>query len=366
MTCIPDDGYCIDRAVVRKLVSMGVLSFQGEELVLSADVELGSLRKSLGFEDIAIYQKKNKCKSRLDASIKSEVFRGVFADVPLLAANMSTVCDAKFCIEMNKAGAIGVLHRAAPTELLVDEVEKMASSMETVCASVGVSSFDLDLFESLVHAGANVIFVDIAHGYSDHSIDFCRALKSRHSNVKIVIGNTINPAIMEEVDSVVDAVKVGIAQGLACETKNTAGCTEKQFSAVYRFKHLSKKLGLPIISDGGIREPADFTKAIGAGASSAMAGSIFARCPESAAEVVGTSSGKKKLYAGMASRYVQERWKGKLKAGTCPEGGIRLLDEGESVHKLIERYSGALRSGITYSGATNIKSFHEEVEFIRI
>jgi len=83
---------------------------------------------------------------------------------------------------------------------------------------------------------------------------------------------------LEESNEWVDAIKVGIAQGFACETKNTAGCTEKQFSAVLKFKELSKKLGMPIISDGGIREPADFTKAIAAGASTVMAGKIFAEC----------------------------------------------------------------------------------------
>ena len=142
---------------------------------------------------------------------------------------------------------------------------------------------------------------------------------------------------------------------------------EKQFSAVYKFKVLSKSLGVPIISDGGTREPADFVKAIGAGANSVMAGMIFARCPESAADIVQqVGQTPKKLYAGMASRYVQDKWKGGIKEGTCPEGGIRLLEVGESSEKLLERYSGALRSGITYAGGTDIISFQNNVEFVRI
>ena len=97
-----------------------------------------------------------------------------------------------------------------------------------------------------------------------------------------------------------------------------------------------------------------------------MAGKIFAACPESAAEVLEIDGKLKKVYAGMASRYVQNRWKGKLKDGTCPEGGIRYLDIGESAKKLIERYSGALKSGITYAGSINIDDFQDNVEFIRI
>jgi IMP dehydrogenase len=138
------------------------------------------------------------------------------------------------------------------------------------------------------------------------------------------------------------------------------------FSTILKFKHLSRKFGIPVISDGGTREPADFTKAIGAGANSVLAGSIFAACPESAAEIVEIDGKSKKLYAGMASEYVQNKWKNGLKAGTCAEGGIRYLDIGPTADKLLELYSGALRSGITYAGAKDVKSFQDNVEFVLI
>ena len=161
-------------------------------------------------------------------------------------------------------------------------------------------------------------------------------------------------------------LKVGIAQGYACETKNTAGCTERQFSAVLKFKALSNQYGIPIISDGGIREPADFTKAIAAGANSIMAGKIFAECPESAAEIVSINDVDKKLYAGMASEHVQNLWRGGVKEGTCTEGGVRYLDIGIDAKRLLERYSGALKSGISYSGSCDICSFQNNVEFVRL
>ncbi len=184
----------------------------------------------------------------------------------------------------------------------------------------------------------------------------------------MVVGNTVNTDMMHEVADFADGVKVGVAQGLACETKNTAGCTEKQFSAVYKFKHISRQLGLPIISDGGLREGADLVKSIGAGANSAMAGSIFAACPESAGQEVWSEIDKKfqKVYAGMASEYVQNKWKGGLKPGTCAEGGVRYLDLGKPVAKMLEHWRGALRSGISYGGGTDIQSFQQIVEFIRL
>jgi hypothetical protein len=97
-----------------------------------------------------------------------------------------------------------------------------------------------------------------------------------------------------------------------------------------------------------------------------MAGRIFAMCPESAAPIVEENGCIKKIYAGMASRFVQEKWRGGLKKGTCPEGRVDHLDLGESAQDLLERYSGALKSGITYSGADNIESFQKNAEFVII
>ena len=320
--------------------------------------------RSFHFNEISIVPQKNLCKSRLDVDIKSEVIRGITLSVPLLGSNMNTVCDSNFCIEMWKHGALGVMHRAASKEHILSEICKIAKQCYTVAATIGID--DCQDVNEMIHCGANVIFVDAANGYSDPLIELGRKIKKEFPHVKVVIGNTTNVDILGEIADFADALKVGIAQGSVCETKNTAGVGEGQFSAVLKFRAEAAQYGIPIISDGGIREPADFVKSIAAGASSAMAGQIFARCPESAAETVIIDGVAKKLLAGMASRYVQDAWKGQLKKGTCPEGKVRFLDIGESVEALIERYSGALRSGITYCNAKDIKKFQENVRFVQV
>lgn len=320
---------------------------------------------SLGFEDVSIKQKKNICKSRLDVDTTSEIIKGVFRPLPMMAANMSTVCNAEFINKLYKLGALGIMHRAAPKDHILSEITKIAAECEWVAGSIGVSEEDWGLAKEMIGRGCNIIFIDIAHGYSDSVIDTAKKLKDNYPDVKVVVGNTTNLDFIYEAAGVADAIKVGIAQGFACETKNTAGCTEKQFSATLKFKEVSRQLGIPVISDGAQREPADLVKAIGAGANSIMAGSIFARCPESAAEVIHRDGGVKKIYAGMASRYVQDKWKGGLKDGTCPEGGVRLMSIGESLDKFLERWSGALKSGITYGGGNNIQSFQDVVEFVK-
>jgi len=321
---------------------------------------------SYGFEHVAIKQKKNICKSRLDTNIESEIVRGIKRPIPLIASNMSTVCNSDFCIRLYNLGALGIMHRAASEEHIISEINCIAQYCFIVAASIGIGDGQFDFAKKLVNAGANILVIDIAHGYCDEVIELGRKIKNNIPNVKIILGNTTNVEMLREVSDFCDGLKVGIAQGMACETKNTAGCTEKMFSVISNFYEEAKRLGLPIISDGSIREPADFVKAIGAGACSVMAGSIFARCPESAAEQVEINGKIKKIYAGMASRYVQEKWRGGLKNGTCPEGKVVHMDIGESVNNLLERYSGALRSGITYAGGKDIKSFQENVEFIRI
>lgn len=361
----------LDNDLVLKLIEKKILLPIDGKYIINPYYDTNNFDISYGFEDIAIAQQKNICKSRLDVDISSEIIRDVKIQIPLIAANMSTVVNSDFYIKINKLGAFAVLHRAQIKENIIEELKKVAKECKFVAASIGIETDQLDFSKEMIKHGCNIIVIDVAHGYSDSVLELAKQIKKYNPNVKLVIGNTTNTDLLYESYQFIDAIKVGIAQGFACETKNTAGCTEKQFSAVHKFKQISKDFGIPIISDGSIREPADVVKAIGAGANSVMAGKIFAACPESAAEIEmlynndGSVFSQRKIYAGMASRYVQEKWKGGLKSGTCPEGGVRYLDIGESLENLLERYSGALKSGITYSGANNIESFQKNVKFVR-
>jgi|ERR1700722_1189561 len=348
------------------LVEKGLIIFnkQSKEYRLSDKLELDSMPKSFGFENVAIKQNKNIVKSRLDVNIESEFVRGIKLQIPLVASNMSTVINPDFYIKLYKLGAIGILHRADSKENIIRDIKTVANQCDIVAASIGTEADQFEFSKQMIKAGCNVITIDVAHGYSDTTLELAKKIKHYSSCTKIIVGNTTNIDMLYECYDFIDAIKVGIAQGFACETKNTAGCTEKQFSAILKFKNIAQNFGIPIISDGGIREPADFTKAIAAGASSVMAGSIFAACPESAAEVVTINDKEKKLYAGMASEYVQKLWKGGVKSGTCTEGGIRFLDISDSIEKMLEHYSGALKSGITYAGAKDINTFWNNVKFV--
>lgn len=352
--------------IFNKLVDLGIVHKFADEYYIDHDRIDHVFPTSLSFDDVYIQQQKNICSSRLNTEICSEIIRGVRRPIPLIAANMLTVSNPSFCKKLYDLGALGVLHRADDCANLCTAITELAKTCSYVAASVGIGEDQKQLVDKFVRSGANIIFVDIAHGYSENVIDIGRWIKKNYPQVKVVVGNATNLSFIYECADFADAIKVGLANGLACETALTAGCTEGQFTTVFKFREASRELGVPVISDGGVRKPADFVKAIGAGAASVMAGSIFARCPESAAPFVKDVDGKnKKLYAGMASRYVQDVWRGGLKAGTCPEGRVVMLEVGESAADLLERYSGALRSAITYAGVDNITDFMVKTTFGR-
>lgn len=319
------------------------------------------MKRSYKFDQIAIVQKKNICKSRSDVQIESEIARGIIRPISLIAANMASVTNAEFCLQLYKLGALGILHRALSEEEYLKEVEILADNCPIVAASIGIN--DYHLLEKLIKTGVNLVVIDVAHAYCDTTIEMCKHITYNYRHIKIIVGNTININMLDEIDQWADGLKIGCASGSACATATTAGCYEPQYSAVLKFRERANQLGMPIISDGSIKRPADFVKAIGAGASSVMAGQIFARCPESAASVMEVDGIKKKVYSGMSSRIIQEKWRGKVH-NDCPEGKTIFLDIGESVDKLLERYAGALRSGISYAGFNNINDFRKNCEFI--
>ncbi len=348
--------------VAFELIRRGIIVFDhgSGKYFIDPITKMATMPSSIGFEDVAIRQKKSTCRSRSDIDTSYEIMRDVYTDIPLIAANMNTVTSVELCILLEKLGSLGVLHRAASDDILQRWTRRISKENIRVAVSVGIGSSQLDLAKMLIRSGANIIFIDVAHGYCDPVVDIGRKIKNFAPETHIVVGNTINPGLFSESAEFASAVKVGIAQGFACETKNTAGVTEKQFSALRKCISASKTYGLPMISDGGIREPADFVKALGAGASSVMAGKIFASCPESAAPL---DKNGDKIYAGMASRFVQEQWHGFVKNG-APEGGVRYLPVGENAEDLLNRYRGSLRSGISYAGFSNIQDFVGEVEFV--
>ncbi|MEW6058377.1 MAG: IMP dehydrogenase [Bdellovibrionota bacterium] len=232
-----------------------------------------------------------------------------------------------------------------------------------VGAAVGVAA-DLDERAGLLaEAGLDVFFVDSAHGHSRGVLEAIRALKKRFPKIEVVGGNVATPeGVKALIDAGVDAVKVGIGPGSICTTRVVAGIGVPQLTAVQTCVAEASKAGIPIISDGGIRFSGDLTKALAAGASSVMIGSLFAGTDESPGEMVLFQGRSYKVYRGMGSlgamkkgskdRYFQEEIEeaGKL----VPEGIEGRVPYRGTLSSTIHQLLGGLKAGMGYVGAKDL------------
>ena len=243
-----------------------------------------------------------------------------------------------------------------------------------VAAGVGVTSDTLDRMQALVNAGADAIVIDTAHGHSKGVVDKLREAKASFPGIDIVVGNIATGAAAKMlVENGADAVKVGIGPGSICTTRVVAGVGVPQLSAVYDVYSALKGTGIPLIADGGLRYSGDIVKALAAGGSSVMIGSLVAGTEESPGDTIIYNGRKFKSYRGMGSleamehgskdRYFQADTKDVKKL--VPEGIAGRVPYKGTVQEVIYQMVGGLRSGMGYCGAATIELLHE-AKFTRI
>lgn len=239
-------------------------------------------------------------------------------------------------------------------------------------AAVGITANVLDRVEALVETKVDVIVLDSAHGHSMNVINCVKMIKEKFPQVQVIAGNVATgDATRDLIEAGVDAVKVGIGPGSICTTRVVAGIGVPQISAIMDCYGVAKEFGVPIIADGGIKYSGDLTKAIAAGGSVCMMGSLFAGCDESPGTFELYQGRKYKVYRGMGSisamengskdRYFQADAK-KL----VPEGVEGRVAYKGLVEDTVFQMLGGLRSGMGYCGAIDIPALQETGRFIKI
>lgn len=239
-------------------------------------------------------------------------------------------------------------------------------------AAVGISKDTMDRAEALVSAGIDVLVVDSAHGHHINIIEAVRKLRSVYPDLTIIAGNVATgEATRDLIEAGASVVKVGIGPGSICTTRVIAGIGVPQITAIYDCASVAREYNIPVIADGGIKYSGDITKAIAAGASAIMIGSLFAGTAESPGETEIFQGRSFKVYRGMGSlgamkegskdRYFQEN-ENKL----VPEGiEGRVPYKGplaDTVHQLL----GGLRSGMGYCGTSSLEELKNDTQFVRI
>lgn len=242
-------------------------------------------------------------------------------------------------------------------------------------AAVGITADVLDRVDALMNAGVDVITMDSAHGHSKGVIDCVKLVKKNFPKLQVIAGNVATAAGAKALATAgADAVKVGVGPGSICTTRVVTGAGAPQLTAIMEASQALKKMGIPVIADGGIRYTGDMVKALVAGANTVMAGSIFAGTEESPGDTIIYEGRKFKSYRGMGSidamqegskdRYFQDAEDDIKKL--VPEGIVGRVPYKGTLKEVVQQFVGGLRAGMGYVGAKDIKALQDDAQFIRI
>ena len=260
----------------------------------------------------------------------------------------------------------------------IDKVQKYPNACKDskgrlrVGAAIGVGPEGEKRAAALITAGVDVLVLDSAHGQQTNIFTCLKAIKQKYPEIPIIAGNVATASGTEDlIKAGADAVKVGIGPGSICTTRVVAGIGVPQLTAVYDAACAASKYGVPVIADGGIKYSGDIVKALAAGASTVMLGSLLAGCAESPGEVEIYQGRSFKVYRGMGSlaamgegssdRYFQE---GKKKF--VPEGVEGRVPYKGTVADTIYQLIGGIKAGMGYTGCRTIPDLHERAQFIKI
>ena len=252
---------------------------------------------------------------------------------------------------------------------------KDARGRLAVGAAVGVREKEMRRVEAVLAAGADCIVVDIAHGDSHLEIEMIKNIYKHFPNAGIIGGNVATmDGTKRLIEAGVDAVKVGVGPGSICITRNVAGSGVPQLTAVIECAEAARQYGIPIIADGGIRQPGDLAKAIAAGAQTAMIGSLLAGTDESPGLMMTRKGHRYKASRGMASREANIDRKQREGDDVTQEEIDEYVAEGVEAavpyrgraREVLNQLVGGLQSGMSYSGAHSIEEFQQKAIFVRM
>jgi IMP dehydrogenase len=302
--------------------------------------------------------------------------------VPIISSNMETITEWAMCYAIESSGGIGAMHRFMSIEENITQYKFLKKTNKDCFISIGVNEDSLKRAKALFDVGATKFIIDIAHGHSIMVKNTLLSLRKEFgNNIHIMAGNVATPQAVKDLEEWgADSIKVGIANGAVCLTKNVTGVVYPMFSSVVECAEVAN---VPIIADGNIREIGDICKAIGAGASAVMIGSMFAGCDETpymnkTLSIIEDLKRQNKytyeleqklieeslFYRGMASRDAMLKIKDPAKEILpTPEGKSIKIERKGSVKDIMQHIKGGMQSSYSYSNAKNTKDFQLNVEF---
>lgn len=330
---------------------------------------------------------------RKDINLTTNLTKKIQIKSPIVAAPMDTVAESELAIALARLGGVAFIHRNLTIDQQVAEVKKVKNEKLLVGAAVGSSAGYEKRVKSLVDAGADVLIVDSAHGYSKKVIQAVRYIKSNFE-IEVIAGNVATAEGAEAlIDAGADGLRVGMGPGAICSTRIISGMGVPQLTALLETTRVAQPHGVPVIADGGIMRSGDIVKALAAGASSVMLGRLIAATEEAPGKVVklkpnqvpsrfqnildGSAEYTFKEYRGMGSIGAmkqglkissEDEFHGKDYQGDTlvAEGVEGLVPCSGTVKDLLDQLLGGVFSGMYYVGARSLGELWSTAQFIQI
>lgn len=361
-----------------------------------------SQHKSLSFNDVLIQPTAHSSiESRLDVQLDSKLTSNIKLKIPIIASPMDKVVNLPTAQVLHTLGGAACFHRFQSPEAQLTEVLNFikwsqinTSSQQAVVAAISAQCEGEELKRiQMLAPHTSAFIIDTAMGTNARVLKSIEWVKKHYPHIDVVAGNIVTPeGALTLINAGADAIRAGIGNGSACLTRIQTGCGRGQLTVIIECADVCKKYGVSLISDGGVSTPGDFAKAIAAGADIVMMGSPLAGHEESPGEIyfkysdhyfkgtdtiylpgIGTRLAQDidglqqyKLYRGMASKELQQDWRGGLKAGTTHEGLQKFLRAKGSLHDTITNFIGGLRSSMSYCDSKTIHEFHLKAKFEKL
>jgi len=317
------------------------------------------VRTAYNFDDVHLVPAYSELKGRMDVSLETRISWATLS-LPLISAAMDTITSYKMANFMRSNGALGVLHRYMTIDEQVEEAKQAVGprpdlyGAELTAVSVGVNGDAMQRALACVEVGVGIVMLDVAHGDTLAALRFVEELRAKHSDIIICSANIVTvEAARRYREAGADVLRVGLGSGSVCDTTNLTAVGYPQLSAVSEMHNTYPNV--PILSDGGVRGPADVVKVLAAGASAVISGRLFAGYPWTPMPGV---------YRGMASPEALKGYKKDTKhAAEGHSVSVKELNHPQAYANFKELVNH-IKIGLSYVGARNIQELQEKARWV--
>jgi GMP reductase len=323
----------------------------------------------LDFNNVLIRPKRTTLTSRSEVEVEREFkfpnSTTIWKGVPIIAANMDTIGTLEVYQVLSKHKIVTALHKFYTLE----DLENKELDENYFMISTGISDMDYRRLKNILdNVNVKWVCVDVANGYMQQLVNFCKKVRENYPDKIIVAGNVVSREMSEEliINGKVDVVKVGIGGGSACITRVKTGVGMPQLSAVIECGDAAHGLNGYIISDGGITCPGDMAKAFGGGADFVMVGGQFSGHDENPGEVIEENGQKFKTFYGMSSEHAMKKHYGEMAKYRSSEGRFIKVKYKGPIENTVLDYLGGIRSCCTYINAQSIKNMSKCTTFVMV